>query len=327
MREFFGDLFKGKDRGYPNYRETIERAIQRGGGGAYQYAPPAHVSNFLVQRSVRGLGCTEVEGSDSLAGIVDLLLEVLHRDPTAAVRATASHQLGRILLTLPEAGLPPPVANVDQKIHQNAMDLFHIQGEMKKGTPILPEPVVGLVRGLGGLTPGHILSAREMMRALAGPPVSPARNAAIVAARDEVVPAAARAAILVALRDVGTGQADGEPDPSALVRIHATEVLARVGSPVALGPAVERLGDSVDSPERDPDVRRQLVAYLGAVGGPASFEACLQRLDDADSGVRFHAHRALLRMTGADEPPDGARWRAWREQHPAWRLPAGTGGA
>lgn len=322
MREFFGDLFQGKDRGYAKYRKTIEKSIQRG-GGFYQYVPPAHVSSFLVQRSVRGLGATEIEGSDVLAGVVDLLLEVLHRDPTAAVRATAAHQLGRVLLTLPAVDLPAPGAGADQRVHQTAMDLFALQGELKKGGKVASSAVAAHVRDLGSVAPLHVLSAREMMRALAGPPVSPSADGVVLASRDAVVPRASRAAILVALRDAAVGPPPAGPDPSAIVRAHAAEVLARVASAVALEAAVERLGDAVDSPERDADVRRHLVLYLGGVGGPAAFEACLRRLDDADSGVRFQAQRALLRMTGAAEPPRADAWREWRERHPAWRLPQG----
>lgn len=67
MREVFLDLTRGKDRGVGYYTETISGAKTEIVGGRYQHQPPAHISHFLIARSVRGLGGTNINSSDDLA--------------------------------------------------------------------------------------------------------------------------------------------------------------------------------------------------------------------------------------------------------------------
>ena len=66
--------------------------------------------------------------------------------------------------------------------------------------------------------------------------------------------------------------------------------------------------------------RRALLAYLGEVGGKMAFEAALRRMGDRNSGIRFHAHSALQRMTGANVPPEASDWEIWRQWHEEWRY-------
>jgi HEAT repeat protein len=134
---------------------------------------------------------------------------------------------------------------------------------------------------------------------------------------EEIGPAIVRDSILVALRDVSVGVKDFEPDESPLVRHSAAEVLTRVGSPVAQEGAIARLSGGIDPLERDPDVRCALVAYLGAVGGPGAFEACVERLADIDLSVRLYAQTSLQQLTHERVDPTPGAWRAWAEKAPA----------
>ena len=77
----------------------------------------------------------------------------------------------------------------------------------------------------------------------------------------------------------------------------------------------------LDPEEREADVRRQLVRYLGCVPqSPRAFSVCLVRLEDVDEGVRFHAQEALQCMTGTRAGRDPESWRAWRKDHPEWQV-------
>jgi hypothetical protein len=69
-------------------------------------------------------------------------------------------------------------------------------------------------------------------------------------------------------------------------------------------------------------VLREIVVYLGAVGGPRAFEACVLRLEDKYDGIRYQAQVSLQRMTGARVEPTVAAWRAWQRDHPEWAAGA-----
>ena len=144
-------------------------------------------------------------------------------------------------------------------------------------------------------------------------------------ASEMIVPPLARDSILIALRDIACGDIEttgSAADPAPMVREHAAEVLARIGSAVARRAAVARLWDPIDPRERDADVRRQLARYLGTVGNPTAFEACVRRLGDVDSGVRYHAYSSLRTMTGARVGSTAKAWKSWRKENARWQLPA-----
>ena len=63
-------------------------------------------------------------------------------------------------------------------------------------------------------------------------------------------------------------------------------------------------------------------ATRGMVGGPRDFAVCLHRLDDAISGVRYLAQKALTQMTEARVEPTVLAWEEWRKAHPAWQITA-----
>ena len=133
------------------------------------------------------------------------------------------------------------------------------------------------------------------------------------------MPGMVRRAVLVALRDVACGDPldpQSQPDPDDAVRIAASDVLARVGSPFAREAARARLTGRLDPKERNPDVRRNLLRYLGM------FEVCLHRLDDDIPGVRYLAQQALTQMTEGRVEPTVAAWEEWRKAHPAWQVKA-----
>ena len=284
---------------------------------------PAHLSHFYVERSVRGLGGTRVEGSDDLVRVTDWLLYALAYDPTVSVRSRACENLGRVLLRLPLGAEPPQPgdAQADQRINVAAQDLLGYAMESNEGREVEPERIVERMRALASEAPPTRQAAMQQVRAFAVEPVFDTGPGAVRDAMDELLPGVARDAILVALRETACGDAvrpQFGPDDSPVVRAAAARVLARSASPVALADAIARLAGPVDPAERDPDVRVRLVEYLGAVGGPAAFEACRGRLDDHEPGVRFHAQRALQRMTGARVRPTPEAWDAWRARHPEW---------
>jgi hypothetical protein len=315
INEFFKNFVKGKDRGVYSYSKTIEKSVTKVQGGRYQYVAPAHLSNFYVDFSVRGLGGTEIPNSDYLAAVADKLLFVLCYDPTSALRSTAAAQLGRLLLPLPPGPAPLPVdGNADVRINQIADDLMKLAADSKAGKRVPVSAVVERMRALQAERPKGLLSACQMVRILATSPVVGAVSGPVREASEEIGPAIIRDSILVALRDVSVGLKDADPDEAPLVRQSAIEVLARVQSPVAQEGAIERLRGEIDPLERDPDVRCALVKYLGSVGGPGAFDACVERLLDLDVGVRFYAQTSLQRLTGARADPTPEAWRAWAEK-------------
>ncbi len=317
MREGLRDLVQGKDRGVAGYRQTIVRATTQSRAMArYQYAPPAHISHWLVQRSVRGLGGTRLGDAQQMALAVDALLDVIARDPTAAMRALACYQLGRILLRLPAPSAPGAVATPqsEAKIHEVALDLLRLREAAAGGEPVKVGEVIERLQALAAERPLGLRSAREAVRALASRPISGTPSQAIRAEAEKVVPPLIRDSVIAALAEVACGRPGGpdQADESELVRANAAEVLTRIAAPEAREAAAQRLLDPIDPAERNADVRRQLAQYLGEVGGETAFLACVARLDDSDSGVRYHAHAALIRMTGARVAPTAAAWSAYR---------------
>jgi hypothetical protein len=316
--EFFQNFYKGKDRGVGSYCAMIEKSITPLQGGRYQYVPPAHMSNFYVDFSVRGLGGTKLLNSDYLARAADKLLWVLAHDPTGALRSTAAEQLGRLLLPLPPGPVPLPTDGAaDIRINQIADDLLEMSVAVREGKKVPVTSVVERLHALAAERPTGLVNALQMVRIFAAPPVAGAVSGPVRETAEQLGPAVIRDSILVALRDVSVGLAEVEPDESPLVRKSATEVLTRVASPVAQAGAITRLTGEIDPPERDPDVRCALVAYLGVVGGPGAFDACVERLLDLDIGVRFYAQTSLQQLTGARADPTPEAWRAWAEKAPA----------
>jgi hypothetical protein len=289
------------------------------------------VSQFLVQKSVSGLGGTKWHTTDYLAFAVDRLFYVLKHDPTATVRATAVQSLGRILVRLP-LGVPPPPAGprAEQEINTIAQDLAKYAADAKAGKPVTNAQVVDRLRKLEAQRPPTWRSAMQTVRALASSPVVGVAPGPVRDAAEEIGPPLVRDCIVAALREVALGdpvRTELEADESALVRGDAFDVLARVRSPAAIPAARKRLEDPLDPGERDADARAKLCAYLGEVGGADAFEMCIVRLDDVDGDVRYHAYRALMRMTGARVRPSSEAWRSWQEKRPEWQPEEPAAGA
>jgi len=323
MREFFLNFVRGKDRGSGYYAHQIAKSTTKPRGGAYQYVAPAHLSHFYVERSVRGLGGTRIRTSDDLVRVTDWLLYTLAYDPTVSVRSRACENLGRVLLRLPP-GDGPPVADdlqADQRINVAAQDLLGYALARNEGQRVETAKVVERMEALAAEAPPTRQAAMQQVRAFAVDPVYGVRTGPVREAADRLVPGLTRDAILVALRETACGdplRPQFGADSSPLVRASAARVLARSGSPVALEAALWRLRGAVDPAEHDPDVRGRLIEYFAAVGGPRAFDACVQRLDDHDPAVRYHAQRALQRMTGARVRPTSQSWVEWRTRHPEW---------
>ena len=325
MGQFFENFIRGKDRGVNAYSRKIDQSITKVQGGRYQYVEPAYLSSFYVDWAVRGLGGTKLPNSDYLAAVADKLLFVMSYDPTSNVRSTACDQLGRLLLPLPPGPLPPSVdSKADARINQVADDLLKQATDAKEGKRVPIAAVLERMHALEAERPTSLLSARQMVRVLAAPPIVSSPPGAVRDLAEEIGPSIVRDSILVALRDVSVGLKETEPDESPLVRHGAIRVLTRVASPVAREGAIARLSGQLDPLERDPDVRCALVAYLGSVGGPGAFAACVERLDDVDLGVRLYAQASLQQLTGARAEPTAEAWRAVAEKEPA--LAKGPGG-
>ncbi len=322
------DIFLGSDRGLGAYVKAIgDNTTKPAGRERYQYLGTQHMASYRVVWALRGLGSTRLSSAAELSNAVDRLLFVLAHDPVPAVRGTACRELGRIGLRLPLLpGEPPPEdPRAAGNINIAAKDLAVLHARIEDGEPVPAESVVRELESLAQETPPDLLSALQMVRAVAARPVS-GSTGSVAEAAERLVPDLVRRCILVALRDVACGDAaapEPAPDPSPLVRLEAAQVLARLASPWARESALRRLVDRVDPAENAADVRRALLDFLGEVGNPDAFEVCLRRLDDVDSGVRYHAAAALLRMTGAaGVPAEATAWSAWREKHPEWKTPA-----
>ncbi|HEX5135857.1 MAG TPA: HEAT repeat domain-containing protein [Planctomycetota bacterium] len=321
MGIFFENFIKGKDRGLGAYSKMIESHATKVQNGRYQYVEPAHISNFYIDLAARGLGGTKVQNAVFLAAVVDRLLFVLAFDPTGAVRSTACDQLGRVLLRLPAT--PPPAGvegNPDIRINQIADDLQRLAADFREGKQVPVADVVERMRALAQESPRSTIVARQVVRVLCTEPISNTATAQVREASEEITPPMLQGAITVVMRNAAVGLAEEPSDDSPLVREAAIDVLTRVASGIAREGAIARLGNGIDPPETDPDVRCALLTYLGRVGGPGAFECCVGRLDDIDINVRYAAQAALQEITGARVDPTSPAWLAWaesRKQQPA----------
>ena len=306
-------LVMGPDRGLKHYVDMFNESVESSPHTRwYRYKGKPQLASYKVRVLTRGVASTDVQRPDALAAAGDYLLRVLAQDPIGANRAEAARgDPGEDVPTDPDAG---------RKINTIANDLRRIEKQRTEGKRIKAATVVERLLTMSKQRPVDFGSARQMVRAVASRPIS--RSAGSVRkAADRLTPRMLRRSILVALRDVTCGDPDLDeqgPDESVFVRVEGALVLASIASPVARGAALERLGDPYDPAERNPDVRGHLLDYLGKVGGPRAFEVCLRRMGDVRYGVRFHAYRALVRMTGARVAPEPVPWRKWREANPAW---------
>jgi hypothetical protein len=330
MMDDLKDLVYGKDRGLWSYRSTISANVTSL-SGPYQYPPPkAWVSQYRVERAAYGLGGTKTENAEQLAQVVDTLFHLMRNDPTATIRATACRQLGRVLLRLAvdtEATLPPD-AGAEEQINSIAQDLFAIKQKLDKGEKVKVRDAVALLEQLAAMHPPRMSSAVQVVRACAIPPIAGTARGPLFDLREKEVPNMVRDSILVSLRERACGdlRTMAEPDPEAMVRADAIDVLARIATPAAIDNAVARLDDPIDPPERDFHVRGRLLHYLGMLGGRKAFASCVMRLGDVYQDVRYHAQVALTRMTGArGVEPTAEAWNAWLEQNPSWRPVASKG--
>jgi hypothetical protein len=315
---FFTNVVKGKDRGLYAYWKMIEDHSTKPQGGRYQYIAPAHLSNFYIERATRGIGGTKIVNSDYLAGATDKIFIVMAFDPTGAMRSLACEQLGRLILPLPPGSAPLPMDNMaDVRINQVADDLARMEVDAREGKKVPVSAVVERMRALAQERPRSTLGAHQIVRVLAAKPIVGAAPGPIRSTAEEIGPPIVRDAVIVVLRNAAVGISDEDPDDSALVRRCAIDVLTRIGSDAAREGAIRRLGTGIDPPESDPDTRCALLLYLGSVGGPGAFEACLGRFDDLDIGVRYTAQTALQQITGARVPPDAAAWHAYAQTAPA----------
>lgn len=326
MREDFKDFLYGGDRGIGEYARTIEQSTTRPvRAEPYQYVGVPYLANYMVMRSVRGLGGTRIRNASDLVSVADRLLHVAAHDPVAVTRAEACLQLARHVVRLP---LPPQAEEAPDpksvpRILEIANDLLQIENRVRKGEKVAAGEVVERLQALAAQRPADMPIARTMVRALAARPVA-GEPGAVAAEVERIGPRIVRDAALVSFRDMACGDPwvpGALPDPDPKARLAAAAALLRIRSPVAREAAVRRIENPIDPLESDPDVRRALLRYLAVVGDAGAFEACRVRLDDVDPGVRLHAQEALLAMTGADLPPSAEAWAHWREGQPSWKAP------
>ena len=308
---------------------AIDRSIVPGSKGQpYGYRGKIQVAHHRVLRSVRGLGAARISTHTELTNAVDALIFVAAHDPTALIRATACGELGRVAARLPpveqeDAAHDPRVAPASNLI---AGSLQRFQRRMEAGESVPAATVTARLRALAKLRPADNLSARRMLRAVASRPVAGSTGEIAEEAR-RLVPGIVRRCVLVFLGTVAAGdpvQPGIAPDPSPDVRADAFAALWRLASPVARRGALRRLGDPIDPPERDPDVRRAILRYLSRFRDPEVFDACLTCLDDLDLSVRYAAQEALCRISGVYRARSAADWRAWRKKHREWQVDPGT---
>ena len=326
-----GDNFKswllGPDRGVRHYADTIDEYITAPESKEYYAFKGDPVEAiYRIQTSVRGLGGTKFKNIYQLPIAVDKILTIVENDPVPATRVIACEELGRIVLRMREPALDVPEggAAAAGRINLIARDLILIKKRIEGGEKVKAVEIRERLLAASKESPTELRSARQLVRIIASPPVA-GSSGSIEKEAQRVVPGMVRRAVLIALRDVACGDPldpQSQPDPGDAVRIAASDVLARVGSRFALEAARARLTDRLDPKERNADVRRNLLRYLGMVGGPKDFDVCLHRLDDAISGVRYLAQKALTQMTEARVEPTVLAWEEWRKAHPAWQITA-----
>ncbi len=326
MGASIGRTVLGTDRGPSHYGGIIDKWTRlRPGQRRYEFTSQDFIlANFEIHQALRGLGGTKVKTSRDFAYVTDKILWVLAHDPLPADRAVACEELGRLALRLPNPEKPfePGAAASGVRINLLTRDLRQIRLRVDKDEKVKVSELIGRIAAMADETPIDIRSARQQIRSMTTKPVATG-NTKVELAVAKVLPEMLRRAILISLRSAATADTEdpeSEPDPAEMVRTAAADVLARIGCPIALRDAVNRLSGSLDPKEREPDTRRNLVRYLGALGGPEAFDVCLEVLgNDLDSGVRYHAKLALVRMTGENQI-DLAGWEAWRAANPDWQL-------
>jgi len=137
------------------------------------------------------------------------------------------------------------------------------------------------------------------------------------------LPAASRLCMVHALADLATAPALGilsqrlgmEPLEDAILLNEIARAARSVPLPVE--PAVlESLRPHLRS--ENPILVRAAADAVGGLEDVESITDLIELLAHADSGVRQVAHAALCRITGVSFPPDGPRWRAWRDGEAKW---------
>jgi HEAT repeat protein len=102
----------------------------------------------------------------------------------------------------------------------------------------------------------------------------------------------------------GPDIADRLRDQNPWVRYAAATALGEIGAERFR----ERLEEVLAADESE-DVRRAAACALGLMGAQDTVRALYLALGDPSEGVRFHAHRALVRITGKDLGEDPRDWR------------------
>lgn len=165
----------------------------------------------------------------------------------------------------------------------------------------IPEVKQGALVGLGIL--GFPEVPNEPFLRLLGEEDPGSRVAALFALRRLLRPDADRGLLPEVVKHLG--------DPAWQIRVESLLVLERIGS-------AETVTAILDGPVKDghPDVRAQAAFALGAAGKEAqnAVPYLIEMLQDPDTMVARSAHRALVAVTGVNEPdPSYGRWRDWYE--------------
>jgi HEAT repeat protein len=137
------------------------------------------------------------------------------------------------------------------------------------------------------------------------------------------LPAASRLCMIRALADLATAPAlailsqrlGAVPLEDAILLNEIARAASSVPLPVE--PAVlEALRPHLRS--ENPILARAAARCVGGLEDVASIADLIELLAHPDGGVRDVAHAALCRIGGVSFPPDGPRWRAWRDGETQW---------
>ncbi len=237
----------------------------------------------IRQAAARSLGATRA--ARALAP-----LEAALSDPDAGVRATVARALaesaGRAAVPALVAALRDADANVRREAASALADI---------GDPAATEPLIAAM----GDESGHVrwMAARGLARFGDTRALEP---------------------LIAALTDH-----DG------VIREEAAEGLARLADPRAVPALVEALKPDysrsglrpIDVNEPARQVKDRVAAALAKIGTPA-IDPLIVLLEQAGPedrrwpGSAYYAAETLKKITGQDFGPDGAKWRAWRGEHP-----------
>jgi hypothetical protein len=297
----------------PTYYYTYVRDSHEVESFCYRCGDDPYVVDKNVD-AIQALGDAAYARLEGQAQVVALLMDVLASDPAALARAASAVSLTKIGLRLPRYEGAEIADKGDLLLaRMRQLDGMHAQGGPGASTPAARAQAAALLQEIGGLRFDSLNLTMDALKFLyTRPYLIDERDPGLRAAIDTALTRRMASSIRFALRSGAEALVD-------YVREDSIRGLKVLGDATAEELVVERLAF-----EPSARVRAESVEYLGKIGTPGAAKGLLDRLADADAGVRLKAREALTRMAGQDLGPRRRPWARWaRARFPGLQVEEG----